>query len=89
MLITSDGRIIHISVDKFGKLNIINYPTMDMLSALEALAGKISPGSGKNSPNIAGIDNNANQLKHLNHNILHHPYQKKDTQQHTSSPREK
>lgn len=45
-----------------------------MLNSLEALAGKISPGSGKNSPQ-QGLDNNANKINHVNHNTIH-PYQK-------------
>lgn len=53
-----------------------------MLSSLEALAGKISPGSGKSSPNQlfhgAETNNNNNTTKgaHFNQNI--HPYQKLD-----------
>ena len=61
-----------------------------MLSSLEALAGKISPGSGKNSPN-QGVDNNANKINHLNHNV--HPYQKPQSQtiiqEANHSPKEK
>ncbi|XP_058814548.1 CUGBP Elav-like family member 2 isoform X2 [Topomyia yanbarensis] len=54
-----------------------------MLNSLEALAGKISPGSGKSSP-ASGIDNNGNKVllggyAHHHHHLLHsakHPYQK-------------
>ena len=46
-----------------------------MLHTLDSLAGKISPGSGKNSPQ--GIDNNGNKLNHFNYNT--HPYQKPPT----------
>ncbi|XP_059618355.1 CUGBP Elav-like family member 1 isoform X1 [Phlebotomus argentipes] len=45
---------------------------MEMLSSLDALAGKISPGSGKNSPNQQ-VDNNANKIIS---NI--HPYSKQE-----------
>lgn len=63
----------------------------EMLSSLDALAGKISPGSGKNSPNqqYQGVDNNntttatttttttsSTKSNHFNQNI--HPYQKLD-----------
>ncbi|XP_062705209.1 CUGBP Elav-like family member 2 isoform X2 [Aedes albopictus] len=54
-----------------------------MLNSLEALAGKISPGSGKSSPS-SGIDNNGNKVLlggygHHHHHLLSaakHPYQK-------------
>ncbi|XP_058453446.1 CUGBP Elav-like family member 2 isoform X2 [Malaya genurostris] len=54
-----------------------------MLNSLEALAGKISPGSGKSSPS-SGIDSNGNKVllggyAHHHHHLLHsakHPYQK-------------
>ncbi|XP_055387330.1 CUGBP Elav-like family member 2 isoform X2 [Condylostylus longicornis] len=53
-----------------------------MLSSLEALAGKISPGSGKNSPlrrkNLYNIlDSNLSKINHINHSI-HHPYFKQE-----------
>ncbi|XP_037042747.1 CUGBP Elav-like family member 1 isoform X2 [Bradysia coprophila] len=49
-----------------------------MLSSLEALAGKISPGSGKNSPNqhFSRVENSTNKTNHFSQNI--HPYQKLD-----------
>lgn len=54
-----------------------------MLSSLDALAGKISPGSGKNSPKQQNNyqDNNntttiATKTHHFNQNT--HPYQKVD-----------
>ncbi|XP_065078445.1 CUGBP Elav-like family member 2 isoform X2 [Ochlerotatus camptorhynchus] len=54
-----------------------------MLNSLEALAGKISPGSGKSSPS-SGIDSNGNKVllggyAHHHHHLLSaakHPYQK-------------
>ncbi|XP_055549246.1 CUGBP Elav-like family member 2 isoform X2 [Wyeomyia smithii] len=54
-----------------------------MLNSLEALAGKISPGSGKNSPS-SGLDSNGNKVLlggyvHHHHQLLQsakHPYQK-------------
>ncbi|XP_055637686.1 CUGBP Elav-like family member 2 isoform X2 [Toxorhynchites rutilus septentrionalis] len=52
-----------------------------MLNSLEALAGKISPGSGKSSPSSA-IDSNGNKVllgAYAHHHHLHaakHPYQK-------------
>ncbi|XP_062552974.1 uncharacterized protein LOC134218123 [Armigeres subalbatus] len=54
-----------------------------MLNSLEALAGKISPGSGKSSPS-SGIDNNGNKVVLGGYGLLHpqllsaakHPYQK-------------
>jgi hypothetical protein len=46
---------------------------MMMLNTLEALASKISPGSGKCSP-PQGLDNNANKINHFNHNVtVQHP----------------
>lgn len=59
---------------------------MEMLNSLEALAGKISPGSGKNSPSHQQqqqqFDSNANKITaagHLAH--LVHPYHKQQQQQ--------
>lgn len=52
-----------------------------MLSSLDALAGKISPGSGKNSPK-QHLDNNANKIGISNHNVNVHPYQKPSIQNH-------
>lgn len=55
-----------------------------MLNTLEALAGKISPGSGKNSPQQPGLDNNGYKAcKSCNHNNIH-PYMK--PQHHHSQP---
>lgn len=56
------------------------YNLMEMLSSLDDLAGKVSPGSGKDSPQH--FDNNANaaaaaaKLRHLNHIV--HPYSRQD-----------
>lgn len=52
---------------------------MEMLSSLDDLAGKVSPGSGKDSPQH--FDSNANvaaaaKLRHLNHIV--HPYSRQD-----------
>ncbi|XP_055595925.1 uncharacterized protein LOC129746340 [Uranotaenia lowii] len=60
-----------------------------MLNSLEVLAGKISPGSGKNSPPTVGLDGNGNKVllggggyaaqHNHHHSLLHaakHPYQK-------------
>lgn len=55
---------------------------MDMLSSLDDLAGKVSPGSGKDSPQQQQhFDNNANattaaKIRHLNHIV--HPYSRQD-----------
>lgn len=49
-----------------------------MLSSLDDLAGKVSPGSGKDSPQ-QHFDNNANaatKIRHLNHIV--HPYSRQD-----------
>lgn len=52
---------------------------MEMLSSLDDLAGKVSPGSGKDSPQ-QHFDNNANaaatKIRHLNHIV--HPYSRQD-----------
>lgn len=50
---------------------------MEMLSSLDDLAGKVSPGSGKDSPQL--FDSNANaaaKIRHLNHIV--HPYSRQD-----------
>lgn len=44
------------------------YQRAAMLSSLEALAGKISPGSGKNSPSQQLFNNNNNGLENNNNN---------------------
>lgn len=70
----------------------LDYQRSTMLSSLEALAGKISPGSGKNSPSQQlfgnnGLENNNNNTSSHNHNNASskavavfnqniHPYQK-------------
>lgn len=58
-----------------------------MLNSLEALAGKISPGSGKNSPQQAGLDTNGfKACKSCIHNNVH-PYMKpQHHQQHAAQP---
>lgn len=59
---------------------------MEMLSSLDDLAGKVSPGSGKDSPQH--FDNNANavaaaaKLRHLNHIV--HPYSRQDAANHAA-----
>lgn len=51
---------------------------MEMLSSLDDLAGKVSPGSGKDSPSQQYLDQNANsaKIRHLNHIV--HPYSRQD-----------
>lgn len=58
---------------------------MEMLSSLDDLAGKVSPGSGKDSPQH--FDSNANavaaaKLRHLNHIV--HPYSRQEAANHVA-----
>lgn len=56
---------------------------MEMLSSLDDLAGKVSPGSGKDSPQqLFDSQAAAAKLRHLNHIV--HPYSRQDAANHAA-----